>query len=183
MEKSNKTLCSIFRERVKEDPVFSSIFSAIPDTDLQDLLEFYYNVFLGKKEGFDKKEWFYYFHKSIRQAGLFKNSYLIIQEDIRTQEEIDKFESLKKFLFDKWYELPKEKRVDLSRHSWWNKNYPSEYSIYMELNKKSKTESAVSYNGEMNTILWSLIYKDNSTLHIIMEKTFKEYFIESDGSI
>lgn len=181
MEKSNITLCSIFRERVKEDSIYSSIFSALSDDDLQEELAFYYSVFLGKEKDFDKTEWFYYFHKSIRQAGLFKNSYIVTTKDIRTKEEIDKFLSLKDFLFEKWYEL--KKREDLSRHSWWNKNYPSEYSIYMELNKKSKTENAVSYNGNMNHILWSLIYKDNSILHSIMEKTFKEYFIESDGSI
>jgi len=186
-----KTLCECLFGKFKESgsdiaDVFNGLFKiAEKDGDLESTLKFTYDCWSGntdlKEQEWYKAEWFYVFHKSIRQCDFYNNCKITLRKSELSPAKDKRRRELhalntkqrKAYGFDdvdfggyEYYELKKkynEEHKDLLRE------------IYDLDEKYHKTEDT-AINGYLGSILWSMIHVDTKGyLSEAMEEAFEEY--------
>lgn len=122
----------------------------------------------------NNKEWFYSFHKSIRQSDFYGNTNtaynMCYPNPFITEEE--------KLERKKLLEFKHQKRLELGSDyitNTFNKEY-SEYAKRIgELNEKFSNKKIVSIEGHLDVILHAMISSDNNFLKNKLENCFEDY--------
>ncbi len=156
------------------------------DSEIEDTLQYTYEVYMGKHPNLCHKDnWFFGFHKSIRQCDFFSGLKKETITDTRIEEEKEEHKKIGKELTDMIDALPEEIREaeDFRVRNYWREHCPEKWERNVLLNQK-KRESEIEYiGGHVDMILWEAIHLDkDGILPEVMEKTFKEYFIESEDA-
>jgi hypothetical protein len=146
--------------------LYNHIFSCMEHDELESLL-------LRLKESVIKKDWFYDFHKSMRQTDFINNVHVIYYTNNQTQSDIEEMEKLKTIL-----PMHKEKGTIWSdivkREEAINKGLVSEMNRYSYLKSLKKVENRRSIGGHLDMILWNTIHLDvNNFLEKHIETIFK----------
>lgn len=183
-----KLLYDIFIDVLKNSqsnlaPLYRILFSSIKEEELASVLEFTMECYTGKVDlenaDWYKENWFYTFHKSIRQTDFCVDSiYKKVVYDKRTEQEKERQAELEQLLYTNWNNSEQKKNKG-SRWAFWENNFKAETKEYYSLIKKSKIEEYESWNGYIDSMLWNLIYSDNErVLEKVFIRTFKEYELQ-----
>lgn len=178
--KSIKTaLYALFMEQLSEyakknsaGVILLTLFGLRGEDNLQEELEYLFNLSRGKDEYFKasgKKDWFFIWHKSIRQVGLFSDIYTTATVELVTAKERSEW----KFLINKFRIEKAEKRSTVK-----GELFVPDYKRYLELDSKIRREDKERpINGSMDVILWNMIHVGDSgeQLERVFERTFQEY--------
>lgn len=161
-----------FLKLLKEDTseiasIYYSLFSLTDDDDLDRDLEYLKNLSLGNDSYFKEwgiENWFYSFHKSIRQIYFFDGNYRIVKMELLTEEEDAEF----KYLLHS-FRVDKENKYDAKDE------FTVRYRRFLELRDRKKREDLEeSIDGRLDNILWCMIKLDtNEVLKTTMERVFK----------
>lgn len=152
--------------------MYNHLFSIMGEEELTELLTYYQSVYKKNKE-----DWFYRFHKSIRQTDFFDNLSAYRRVDKLTEEQNKRRVELQK-MWDKQCKKFKKENPDED----WDKykefrRLPGNQTILNELKELgsiSRTQEEVSINGNLDMILWNTIHLDTENeLQKILERTFK----------
>ena len=146
--------------------MYHHLFSLLTDEELSEILETWKDEYNK-----DKEDWFYYFHKSIRQTDFFNN--------IRAYRVIDKLtddqRTRRQFLLHKRMDQLKEHDTDeefiaLRQTEEWK----NDLKELQKLNSILYTEDEFSIAGHLDMLLWNTIHLDTENyLKNIFERTFK----------
>lgn len=155
--------------KYKMAPIYKSLFSILSKESLENQLHYLYDLSEGRDSYFKddgKENWFYIFHKSIRQCDFFNDCFKKSKFESVTGDEENEF----RFLYDK---VKTEGYVKEGENSLFN----DEYRRYLELHEKRRRQlKEESINGYLDSILWDMIHADDdNSLKIILEKTFHAY--------
>jgi len=137
--------------------------------DLQDVLEQYQEVALGKDKYFKaegKTIWFGVFHKAIRQCDYFKDSYRKGDIEILSKDEKSELTYLQSIVYKDGYKKESDDPKQL---------FNDEYRRYLELNEMKRLEKRdKSIGGHLDMILWNTINVDKKNiLKKAMNSAFK----------
>lgn len=152
--------------------IYHHLFSILPEEDLKLSLEY-----LLTEYNEDKENWFYYFHKSIRQGDFFDLS-LHRYVNKLTDEQREKRSELLKIRNKQYKEEFKVQNPDekMEEYRIFNQR-PDRVESFNELSKLNRimrTEEEFSISGHLDMILWNSIHIDKEDeLKSVMERTFK----------
>lgn len=136
--------------------MFYHLFDLFTDEELNQVLTYYMGRYKENKE-----DWFYEFHKSIRQTDFFTSLTVIRTGNALTSEQEEQRKALKKKL---GASLPNYQAVT------------PELIEYKRLNNLANKKEVVSYGGLFDSLLWNLIHLDEKNeLKSIFERIFKIY--------
>lgn len=165
-----------FLEILRKNPkdiasIYWHIFSLLPEKQLEDTLVYLYEVSSGKDEFFKergKEEWFYNWHKSIRQCDFFEGIYKEVESEPLTKEEHKEF----KYLFNLYRVDKKNKYAPKGS----GRMFTEEYRRYLELHTK-KTEKKIDHNvsGHIDGMLWSAVHIDTDD---VLVESFEDLFTQ-----
>lgn len=153
--------------------LYRHIFCIMSDERLSETLEYYKTLYQE-----DKENWFYLFHKSIRQSDFFGNdvlSYRIV--NMLTDEQKTRREELLKIWDNQYKEFKKKNEdEDYAKYKEFRK-LPECVEVSTELQKLNgimKTKEETRISGHLDMILWNTIHLDkDNELQTILETTFK----------
>lgn len=119
----------------------------------------------------DDENWFYSFHKSMRQTDYFNEVYVTYFINTQTEKDMQRMEELKKILplyKDKgWGGIVKSdeaKRLGLDE----------ELKEYQIIRKKGSVEQRRAISGHLDMVLWNLVHLDKDNfLKRAIERFFK----------
>ena len=188
---NKKLLAEIFIEKLKacnEDigSCYYHIFSKLlTEDELQDMINNLYDRYtfihnLDKLCGVtktEKDEWFYKFHKSIRQSDFFENIKKHYYVNELTEDENKRMNELKAMLpqHKKFYEAVDGKEARET-------GLEVELNEYYSLFNKKRVKKTKDVSGCIDMILWNLIHIDvNNLLQKVMVSTFKQYNFEQES--
>lgn len=185
-----KLLYDTFKEVLTKDdsnlsPLYRNLFFTINEEDLYNTLEFTMQCYTGEvklqNSEWYKENWFYNFHKSIRQVDfVYDTLYKKIVHDERTEEEKEWQKELAKFLNDKWNKSEHKKRKG-SMWAYWANYHKEELKEYNKLKKKEKVVEYKDCSVIIDSMLWNLIAIDSKrVLEKIFIRTFKEYELQQE---
>jgi hypothetical protein len=155
--------------------IYRHLFSFFTDDEFREIL-----TYLKKEYKRSKKEWFFYFHKSIRQTDFFDN-----QTNIRAFRISDKLTPKEKrrrnFLKKKWSLQYKEfKKLHPDENYEEYKKFraqPKCQEVLIELKKLNgiaQSQDEIRMMGDLDMILWNMIHVDKENeLKNLLEKVFK----------
>jgi hypothetical protein len=138
-------------------------FSSMSYEDLEDNL----NFLKGDME--NNPNWFYDFHKSMRQTDFSGTLRVTYENNLLTDKEKNEYSDLKKIFGIK------SEMFTISEDTAIENNLLEEYKRYRDLRKKSLNKSERSISGHMDMILWNLIHLD---LKNSIKKFIEEFFQE-----
>jgi hypothetical protein len=146
--------------------IYRHIFSCMESESLERLLE-------NLKEEVKTEDWFYSFHKSMRQTDFFDDINVHYTVNIQAEQDLERLEVLRKILpfHDSkgkiWVDAvdsDEAKQLGLER----------EAKEFRFLKGKAKTERKRNISGHMDMILWNLIHADKTNfLKVFIERFFK----------
>lgn len=196
-EKTPETLAEIFFDLVCKGSdsiksidiagVYYHLFSMMPQKELQSNLEFIYECYMGTMgdnkddRKWYKENWFYSFHKSLRQSDFYQTATVEYHDPLTTEAEekerkklIAKYDKVRERIPEDRNLKPTE-QVALWRNAW-NADYPEESKRLIELNKKRQNTVKFTISGHIAMTLWGVIQLDHEAfLMMTMERTFNEY--------
>lgn len=175
MEKNKHLLTEQFLCNLKEhNSDISSVYLSLFQLLDKDILEYQLNYLKELREGNNpyfkengKENWFYIFHKSIRQADFFSDCYIKRKYSLLTDDEEKKLRFLRNKIREKGY---KKRNND--------QTFTDEYRYYLDLSSKKNRESMdVDICGNLDNILWNTIHVDEkNVLNVIFKTTFELEF-------
>lgn len=118
------------------------------------------------KEGMEDENWFYLFHKSIRQTDFFGSHYVEYRLDLTSEEEKQRMRDLDK-------EIPRELRLYGSKEEIESSGLNDEIEEYRRIRRKSNIERRRSISGNLDMALWNLIHLDKENF---LERFFEKFF-------
>jgi hypothetical protein len=146
--------------------VYRHIFSCMEMERIEEMLKYLQGEV-------NNEDWFYSFHKSMRQTDFF--GYLNVPYTINTQTESDQ-----KRLEELSQVLPFHGKKGRIWEDVVNSEEAKELGLEEEMNEfrflkgKSKIEKKRNVSGHMDMILWNLIYMDKTNfLKVFIERFFK----------
>jgi hypothetical protein len=147
--------------------IYYSLFSLQADLDKD--LEYLMELASGKNTYFKEwgiENWFYSFHKSIRQIGFFDGNYRKVKYDLLSKEENDEY----------MYLLHCFRGEDKENKYGSDGRFTYRYRRYLGLYERNKREVLKEpSNGRLDSILYSIIRLDkDNVLEDILKKTFKK---------
>jgi hypothetical protein len=144
--------------------------------------------------------WFYEFHKSIRQVGMYTNCFQLNPDSLLTKAEKKELETLnaelqvvhKKMHDFEFNELrktiiipaetdptyvQKQAEYEVAYKKKDRELWPKEKSTRRrELMREASNTEKVSINGKLDSVLWLLVHVDkDNTLHDTLKKTFEAF--------
>lgn len=184
------TLPQLFMSRLEATDshilgVYHSLFRILTEKMLFEHLHPYYEYWSGDYRGDDaqwyKDNWFFAFHKSIRQCDYFNDCYFSYDNPDFTEDERKEV----KTLWDQYHKIviliPEDDALDASENvaKWrgaWREQLPVEYDRYQELIKKRHIKIKEDISGNLDSALWNLIHVDvNNELYGAMKFAFMLY--------
>jgi len=156
--------------------VYSHLFSILGKKELNRVLERYYSMYKGEDDYFKdgKENWFYYFHKGIRQGDLFDNCYKEGKKVILTPEENDELISLRAKVRSEGYIKHNDGKEKFG-------NFTDEYSRFLHLTLNKEEENMPdSICGHLDMILWNTIHIDTDC---ILEKMIVATFCDFEKEV
>jgi hypothetical protein len=138
---------------------YKHVFSILDKNVLDEKLERVYRHWQENKE-----QWFYDFHKSIRQCDFFDDCYRKSERKLLSKEEQSRFETL----------IIKVKSEGFVKYT--EQGFSEEYDEYLRLsNLKRDEKSPESIGGHIDMVLWYLIHMDErNLLKTILTSVFVE---------
>lgn len=201
MKKNDKyEFAEIFRKQLKNliekeeiGSLYNSLFELLSDDSLNEELEYLFSLFKGKDDYFKKNgktDWFYIWHKSIRQTDYFQNLVGYKIENILTDEQEKELVVLKKqmnLIRDKVvFPLKRdatEEEYKKHEDSYKALNSMDEYKVLLKRNKElialKRHQSEIRLGGIMDSMLWNTIRLDKkNSLYETFLRTFSEMEIQ-----
>lgn len=188
-----KTLAEIFFNMLSDSGdelvnIYYQLFSIMPEKELEANMQFAYDCFSGNvgETEEDKsyyKEWFYVFHKSVRQTDFFPYCIIDRPDPLTTPEEAEEYGKLYDLYHQFTKTIPEDPTLRPSEMvALWKKDwelcYPNEAKRLKELTKKKHNRHTESIGGHIDMILWNVIHLDvQCVLKKTMERAFNEYNI------
>lgn len=147
--------------------IYYHLFNCMNDAELEVFLDYWCDVFLGKDEfqGVEgANQWFYLFHKSIRQGDFFECCFR--KETISLLSDQERKELI--FLRGKVREPGYNKRDPEDQ------NFNKEYKRYLFLCQRLERETVDKpINGSLDMLLWHTIHLDlSNVLKDLLEDVF-----------
>lgn len=185
-----ETLAEIFFDMLAQSgdelvSIYYHLFSVLPQRELERSLTAYYEYWAGIYRGNDadwyKGNWFYTFHKSIRQCDFFDNCVIDYPDPKTTPEEYEELKKLKEMYINFRKDIPEDpnKKISVQVQEWrdaFKAEHPVEAARHTELNTKQQHREKESIDGHLDMILWNTIHIDaDNKLMYIMERAFTEY--------
>jgi len=153
--------------------VYAPLFRILAPNNINQTLEWVYDIYAGIDTNYHKDDWFFAFHKSIRQTDFFQNCFTEIKTSTLTEDEYVEYGDLKAKISNAWKALTKEQRMETTVYSWAAENLPTEW--------KDNQVDRESINGNLDSVLWNLIHVDTKgVLSSVLEKVFKQHKYELD---
>ena len=154
---------------------YSHLFKILRESN-PDFLDYVYNNWVEKSTD---NEWFFIFHKHMRQTDLFVNTYTcVIPKNNLTEDEEKRYQELKKqwldsrkflnnyeWISDEYYRAETQWKID-------NRELRNEYAT---LSNKRLSEEKESIGGHLDMVLWNLIHIDSDD---ILLNALNEFFGE-----
>jgi hypothetical protein len=178
--------------------IYFNLFIFLSDDELSEQISYLYDLYKGEDSYFKEygvENWFFLFHKSIRQGDFFSNikGYRIENKLNESQKlELKSLQSeMSRIRETHVYKLTRERNTeeDLKKHeeSYDLLNKLSEYKDLREkvvnLNKIKNSKVDISLGGASDSILWNLIHLDKENgLHKIFLRTFKDIEFEKESN-
>jgi len=175
--------------------IYGSIFSLIPIEKLEEDIEYWHNVYLGKDECFGengKDNFFSGWHKSVRQTdyidGLhaYKTVNQLTHEQTKELSELDvKLKDLKRKVVyipkGNWSDEDSKKHSDSYKNLYEMDEYKSIQNKRKSLIDIKNTKDTVRIGGVMDSILWNTVHLDNEN-HLMKTflRTFKRIELEKE---
>jgi hypothetical protein len=133
---------------------------------LEDLLQFL------KEDSKTNENWFYDFHKSMRQTDFFQSCFVRFDKSLLSGEEKTEYESLSKLLGVRGFLVPSEDEANKN-------NLGEEYKRWRILKRKHQNREEESISGHLDMIFWNFLHldADNDLKKIILE-FFKHLEVE-----
>lgn len=190
MEKSQKpNLVKIFRKTLNSrnddlSSLYHHIFSILSDQDLEDHLKFMMEIKDGKCDFINPDDWFYQFHKSIRQTDFFDKCQIIVEDPQISEDESTELDNLKNELnqFLKGFST-EQKKILGGNYKILEKHRPDDYKRLRELNFKKLKTRTDPISGHLDMILWNAIHIDSDgVLMKVLKRAFNEYQFFLDES-
>lgn len=153
-------------------------------------IENVYKTYKGENDYGGKEDWFYIWHKSVRQVDYFNNvhGYTVINKLTEDQEKELKdlkseLDELKKKVIFKLPKNSSEEEYQKHEQSYRTLNDMDEYKVLIKkirgLNSIKESREDISLGGIMDSILWSTVHLDNKNrLYETFLRTFSELDIE-----
>ena len=127
--------------------IYRHLFICMRKEDLENTLSIL-------KESVHEENWFYLFHKSIRQTDFYEGVHVSEIKDIRSDQEKNRMEELRKILpFHPFTNAVNSERALLM-------DLESEMKEFRSLYRKSKAEESRGIGGNLDMCLWNLIHLD-----------------------
>mgnify|MGYP006286882463 CR=1 FL=1 len=152
--------------------MYNTLFESLDPKQLNQELGYINELHLGKNDFHKengKENWFYIFHKGVRQVDYFQDIFQRKTIELVDDTELKEMRYLKSLLVDKKI----KKRDD-------DGNFSKEYKRYLkiyELKRRETIEEDIS--GKFDALLWGLINLDkNDVLYKTFEVTFEKYRIK-----
>lgn len=146
--------------------MYHHLFKIIPEHKLINILEYWRTQFMN-----DKENWFYHFHKSIRQTDFYDlNVYQRVNN--LTEEQKNRRVELLQIRMKMRYNKGDDTLVDMDDNTL--KQYTEYGNELFELNRIMYTEEELRISGHLDMLLWNTIHLDQKNeLKSILERTFK----------
>jgi hypothetical protein len=120
------------------------------------------------------EDWFFSFHKSMRQTDFFGDIYVAYRENQQTEEDLQKLKELREI-------LPTYKgkiwEGIIIREEARSLGLDAEIKEYDHLRKKSKIEKRRSVSGNLDMVIWNLVHLDKEN---ILQKLIERFFKQLD---
>lgn len=149
--------------------IYRQLFSMQNFEEFVEYLDYLYMLYRGEDTYFKeagKTDWFYLFHKSVRQTDFFKGCYKKEKVNLLTEDEVKRFRFLTNKVREKGYKKAGEN----------GQLFNDEYKDYLELHGRFRRETQeVSITGHLDGILWGVIHVDNGTLEMVFKTAFEYY--------
>ena len=181
MIKKSTPLAVIFIDCIKKmkNPyvvdIYLHLFRMMDEEKLERELEYLFQLSEGKDEFFKKSgkdDWFYIFHKSIRQTDFFQGCYQKKKVELVTDLERKEF----KFLWNKIHEKGYDKTAEPKEEGY---SFSNEYRRYLDLHDRIRRETEEeSICGHLDMILWNTIQIDNNELYDAFLRMFSEWKLQ-----
>lgn len=174
--------------------IYLHLFKLLSDEELEEEILYLYNLYKGDDEYFKdygKENWFYLWHKSVRQVDYFHNlkGYRIENKLNEVQNsELKKLRNELEDLYEKnVYKLTRERdsEEDYKKHEDSLKSLDS-IAEYNEIRKKistlkkiENTQVDIRLGGVADSILWNTVHLDkDDRLYKVFMRTFNEIDIQ-----
>jgi len=116
----------------------------------------------------DDENWFYSFHKSMRQTDYFNEVYVTYYENTQTDKDLQRMDELKKILV--MYGGDRIPDSEKCR----NLNLEKELDEYRSIRRKAYVEKRRSISGNLDMVIWNLVHLDKDDfLKRVIEGFFK----------
>lgn len=156
--------------------VYYHLFSCVDIETLERELEYILELSQGKDSYFKedgKENWFYIFHKSIRQTDFFDEIYREKENEF-TKDEKSKLNYLREVVRAEGYVKESKEKGKL---------FTPEYTEYLALAEKWRTrKNPVSLGGHLDMILWNMIHVDTKEVLLnalkFLFEDFKDGFVK-----
>lgn len=174
------SLVKIFRSWLKNggkytNDIYHHLFSAISDEDLENHLQSTFEIYNGKSKFYHKKDWFYCFHKFLRQGDFFVGCGRTYPAPTISKKEEKELNSLNKKISKFIDGIPLEKQ-DTNAYTNLQTKHPEIFRRRNELGRKKHRTESTSISGHLDMILWHMIHLDEEDiLKGVFEHTFVEY--------
>jgi hypothetical protein len=157
--------------------IYLHLFGLLDEERLERELEYLFQLSDGKDEFFKKDgkdNWFYIFHKSIRQTDFFQGCYQKKKVELVTDLERKEW----KFLFVKVHEKGYDKAAEPKEKGF---SFSDEYRRFLHLNDLVRRETEEeSIDGHLDSILWNMIHVDGNELYDTFLRMFSEYKLQME---
>lgn len=119
----------------------------------------------------DDENWFYSFHKSMRQTDYFNEIYVTYYENEQTDKDLQRMDELKKILVMYkgvvWDQIPDSEKCR-------KLNLEKELDEYRSIRRKASVEKRRSISGNLDMVIWNLVHLDKDDfLKRVIEGFFK----------
>jgi len=151
--------------------VYAHAFSCMEAESLEHLLQ-------NLKSVVGKEDWFFYFHKSMRQTDFFDGVYVHYTTNVQTESDLKRIEELRQIL-PSYSEKGKIWKDIINSEEAKSLGLEKEVKEFRFLIGKSKKEERRSISGHLDMILWNLIHMDSTDfIRNFIERFFKLQAIE-----
>ncbi|MBK7362637.1 MAG: hypothetical protein IPJ01_10115 [Micavibrio sp.] len=152
--------------------IYLHLFSMLAPDKLEEELLYLFNLSEGNDDYFKedgKENWFFIFHKSIRQTDFFEGCFKKSNFELITEVEEKEFRFLNNKVQTKAYNKKSEN----------GKLFSDEYSRYLNLwERRRRQNKEDSINGHLDSVLWNVIHLDKGELTKAFKRAFNEYKLE-----
>ena len=144
------------------------LFSCMSEEGLEDFLQFL------KEDIKTNENWFYDFHKSMRQTDFFQSCFVRFEMSLLNDEEKTEYESLSKLLGVRGFLVPSEDEAN-------ENNLGEEYKRWRILKRKHQNREEESISGHLDMIFWNLIHMDSDNeIKKFISKFFKHLEVDEE---